>query len=429
MGRLSFIYVSDKKFATFIGNISRNQCTVIQAISENSTPNLKTQLASGNFQEKNAYLVLPRHHAVLKDFDLPLCNDQEIDQMIFFQLEKELPIPLTDILYVYKLQKLERKLRVHAVVVKRETIESIINQLKSCSIKISGIVLTTHSLVKLIPEKGNALICNFDEYIELIINNDVLTIFSHSISTVGKTPQETAEEIKRIIISYKSHSGEFNKIKLISNSNELYESVKNTLSIPIERLDGDPHITCLKSAAQNFRSLPDILNPIRVKKKSRLPIFMKARLNLAIFAAVVVVLSIGGLFVWANSNEMKLALLKEGFPQLKAKKESLGKINSVNITCNKWLRNQVDWFKVLVELSFLFDTHLFYVTSIQYHEDTNLIRITARAKDKDDIIRLQDRFKNLSTVQLDAKSQIGSRSVEKEPNGYKWEFNLGLNPK
>lgn len=390
-----------------------------------NTSDLKAIFEKNKISVKSAYILIPRHKVIIKTFELPSGDKEEIDKMVRFQLEKELPIPLESVIYTYKTQTSKDKVRSQCIVVQKEIVQGYNDQLKSNSIKPNGFFLTTHALAEILPKEGiQTLVCKMDDCVELLITNDGALSFTHSIDVHDKNSSEIADEINRAVTSYKAQGGQVNGVKLLSDSEDVKTCIEKLLP-QVEEIKDNPFNVCLASACKNLEKLPDIAKPIKIKREIKLAPASKLIIACCFFIALV----IAGLNIWAISTEDKVKQFKKDYAGILSAVQSLEKLHKVNADCSRWQNKQVDWFLSLVELTLKLDTKIVYVTSLSYNEEANAVTLGARAKSQDDIMKVLNAFKGTELMVLDEKYQPSVQYVEKDPFGFKYQFSVNLKVK
>ena len=136
-------------------------------------------------------LVLPRRRAILREFQVPPGEADEVHRMILFQLERDLPVPLEDVHYSYVTTKGdEESVRVVAGAIPKKILDPLLADLDRAGCRPGHVYISCFGLASLAPAGmgSSAVVGLMDGYAEIVIAEKGV----HVLSSSATLPERTA---------------------------------------------------------------------------------------------------------------------------------------------------------------------------------------------------------------------------------------------
>ncbi|HLC42133.1 MAG TPA: PilN domain-containing protein [Methylomirabilota bacterium] len=164
----------------------------------------KAELEARKVKTRNLCVSVPRAWAVVKEIELPPAVGENLDQMVQFELERHLPFPLEDALYVWKptappLKDSPRRILI--VAVERRIIDQVCKLADDLGLRLLSIDLAPHALLSLVepPRRGTRIAA-----LHLVDGSADLTFLegrelrlSRSAAVTDSTDEALAREVQR----------------------------------------------------------------------------------------------------------------------------------------------------------------------------------------------------------------------------------------
>jgi len=388
---------------------------------------------------RRCVLVVPRPLAILRTFSLPSGSPEELQNMIRFQLEKDLPLPLDQVRYSYATQVQNGRVSVTAAAVPIEALDKRVSALQKAGMEVIGAVVTSFGLVRLLPpgnpEGGSLLLSLADGGAEILIADSGRIHLSRNTALRGQGSESWAAEIDRAILSHnaKEAGGDLRHV-FVAGEGEPAEGVALELRkrIPAAEVTAlvpngtvtrrpDVRITAECAATAGVLvgllgpgvALPDLLKPLVFRKA------LKFRKSHKIGAAAGILVAV--LFAWSQialaSRRSEAAGLKKDLESMKPKADAVDRMRAEIRTLQQWQDRRFSWIDFIDQLHRRMPAgriHLATFTS----DDQGVVRLTGKAKDNAAALEFETELRKMGRVFAD----IGTPTLR--PNSDKSEYKI-----
>src|SRR6266850_3031294 len=163
MGSVTAVFLGDRTLGVVAGRLAAKGVELTQAASvplpedfagrdlDGQAAAIREALHAAGGGVRSCVLVLPRPLVILRTFTLPQGSPEELQNMIRFQLEKELPIPLDQVRYTYATIPEDGRVSVTSTAVPIEALDRRIAALEKAGMIVTGAVVSSFVLIRLLP--------------------------------------------------------------------------------------------------------------------------------------------------------------------------------------------------------------------------------------------------------------------------------------
>ncbi len=412
MGQLTAILVGDRSLGLVSGRKTPGGVELLRAsraalpeefahqTPEQRAESVRNAITALGGAERKIALVVPRSSAVVREFDLPAAEPEELQQMVGFQLERELPMPLDQVKYAYSVTPAgDAKVRITAVAVFNEQINGWIQLFRESGCTVTSVYVSSFGLATLAPavaEGGTALVSISGQTAEILILDGNSLAFSRSAPIHdGAGADVLANEVERSILSYASKNAGRSVPNVIiagegGDADRLCAGLSTAMGRKVTRLalNGDvtrrPDVSVAMETApaagvvvgvlRGKGLLPDVLLPHIMKKRFQLA----APHRIGILAGLIVVL----LLAWAQSSNASLQkennALTADLARLKKPYEDVVKLEDNAKLIGKWTEGQRHtWLRTLLKIQSRIDPKQIYLQSLTL-DDAGLLTMQGK---------------------------------------------------
>src|SRR5688572_7656571 len=357
--------------------------------------------AAGDGHRK-CVLVIPRPLAILRTFTVPSGTTEELQHMIRFQLEKDLPLPLDQVRYSYVAHPEDGKVAVTAAAVPKEALDKRVDALERAGVHVTGAVVTSFGLIRLIPpsgqDGGSLLLGLADGVGEILIAEAGRIQLSRNAPLRNPDAESWAAEIDRAMLSHKPR-GEGAELKrvFVAGEGEAAERVASELKkrLPATEVSSlvpngtvtrrhDVRISSECAAAAGVvvgllspgSTLPDLLKPPVVRRAIRI---RKSHKYWAA-AAVLFVGFLGASQIVLAGRRSEAESMRTQIAGLKKTTDSVDLMNGEIRLLQKWQDRRFAWIDLFAQLQRRLPPARVHLISFTADENGGL-RLTGRAKD------------------------------------------------
>ncbi|HXG62030.1 MAG TPA: hypothetical protein VNO22_11675 [Planctomycetota bacterium] len=111
-----------------------------------------------------AVVVVPRRHAIFREFELPEGTPEELAAMARFQAERRLPLPPERVHMAFvELGRAEGKVRMQLAAVPREVLDPAVAALEGAGVKVVGATVSTFALAGRVPPDEAGMVVAFGD--------------------------------------------------------------------------------------------------------------------------------------------------------------------------------------------------------------------------------------------------------------------------
>lgn len=374
-------------------------------------------------------LVLPRRNVILREFELPPGEPEEIQQMIRFQLERDLPLPMEDVRFSYTTATgPDGKVRVVAAAVPHDVLDTILAALEGAGFRPAHVYVSCFGLASLAPEGPNpsAVVAMTNGHAEIVIAEGGAHVFSRSAPIPERSCDVLAMELERTLLSY---SGRFpgrtvEDMTLAASGPEAEEIARGvsqrlgrtlkTLETAECGLEAAAALGVSVAAAKRPDALPDVLHPPVIKRKFRLTRMHRIVGIAALSALVVLVLS----QLLMSARVSRLAELEASLKELQPRVETVKATMAHIQQAREWDDLRFPWIDLLKDLSERIDPAMLIILNANF-EDSGAVRLTGKAKSED---AFNDLLKKLGESKFFKSAGFEYRQRNQDKSDYRWDF-------
>jgi len=419
MGSVTAVFLGDRTVGVVAGRLAAKGVELTQAATvalpedyagrdaDGQAAAIRTALDEVGGGVRSCVLVLPRPLAILRTFTLPAGSPEELQNMIRFQLEKDLPLPLDQVRYTYATSLEDGKIRVTAVAVPIEALDRRMALLEKAGVRITGAVVSSFGLIRLVPQsllEGGSMLLNIaDGSAEILIaeagrlqlsrNSPMRELDSDALAAeidramLSNTTREVGSEVKRILVAGEGAAAD----RVVAEIQRRIPAASVKIAVPNGTVTRRPdvHITTESAAAagvllgllQPGPALPDLLRPPIVRRA------MKFRRAHKVGAAAGILLA--GLIIWSqvvlSGRRSELASLQAELAKVKPKADSVDRMRNEIKSLQQWQDRRFAWIDLFDQLQRRLPGAKIHLASLTVDESGVLV-LKGKAKDKSDVI-------------------------------------------
>lgn len=298
-------------------------------------------------------LVIPRSKAILREFQIPVGSDEEVIQMVRFQVEKELPLPLDQMRYSFaEISRADGKIQVQVAAAPHGVLNPILDALAGAGFKADVVTVSTFGLASLVAEQEGpvAIVGLTGGTLEVLVADHGAVAVSRSAGVPAQSEFSdfVKTEVDRTVLAFNAKAGGRNVGKVIIPTDASALGLNGSL-VPHDgwNLAAAPLAgICLGSVAKNA-PMPDLLHPPVAVKKFVIP--MRVRV-------VTLVAAILGLGFFASQNyltrkQAELDGLRKEYKKLEPDVNRVKrKSNNVEMA-REWREKRFPWAKLIDAIS------------------------------------------------------------------------------
>ena len=385
-----------------------------------------------------AILVISRSQALIRNFELPDSTPEEQVEMVRYQVEKEMPLPLDQLRYSFiETGRAGGKVRIQVVAVPREILDPAVAAVEGAGVRVSGAVVGSFGLLALSPGEARVVVeVNGCEAEILVADQGCIEFSRATFLEEGFLAESLAGEIHRSLLSHaaKSPGREIGKVILAGEGGEA-----SALAVVLqERLarevitagPGDLRtapVAGLCAALLRGDRLPDLLHPPLALRKFRLTRVHRVA-GLAGLALLMLV-------AWSQvALSDRRTVLKEKLEELRLlepRAAQVAKLHQQTQLAHQWYRDREVWIGVLSSLRENMNTANLWIVNAGF-EDPGVIRLQGKARDDQHVTGLVAALTKTGKFHDIVIDKINPNRAEKAE--YKNDFSLtahltGYDPK
>ncbi len=392
-------------------------------------------------------LVVPRSMAILREFDVPAGSPEELLQMVRFQIEKELPLPMEQVRYSYvESAGPNGKVHISAAAVPVAQFDALTKALADAGCKAVGAYVSSFGLANLFPrdatlEGGSALVGLADGGAEiLILDATGALVLSRSIPLKEVSPAGLAAEVNRTILSWTGR-GEGRVVKRVLLAGEgpqvdqLAAGLKEHLKETVDRIVLNGNVTrkadvtvgpdtaaaagvCV-GALQGKHSMPDILHTPVVKRVFRL----KKAHRIAILSTAIAVTLLAWSRMALSDRQTELASLRTEIKKLDPEAQEVLATQQRTRLAGQWMSDRYAWIDTMSALAAKIDPKKIWLTGLVV-DDTGFMRMQGKTTDDDLVGPFVKLLQRESDVFKKVETEYTKPSSDK--SAYKFDFAIKI---
>ena len=377
---------------------------------------------------RKCVLVVPRPLAILRTFSLPSGSPEELQSMIRFQLEKELPLPLDQVRYTYATSPDDGRVSVTATAVPNEALDRRIASLEKAGVQVTGAVVSSFGLIRLLPpgplEGGTLLLSLADGGAEILIAESGRIQLSRNTPLRDQDYESWAAEIDRAILSHSAKgAGADLKRVFVAGEGDPAERVALELKKRISASTvtamvpngtvtrrPDVRLTAECAAAAGVLvglldagpEMPDLLKPPVVRRT------MKFKQSHKVAAAAVILLA--GVVAWSQialaSRRSELESLRKALAAVKPNADAVDRMRAEIKTLQQWQDRRFSWIDLFDQLQRRLPAQKIHIATFSADE-SGIVRLSGKAKDKGSALDLATELQKMGAALL----EVGSPTV------------------
>lgn len=381
---------------------------------------LKTLLSEGGFLAREAVLAIPRHQAFLRQLDLPPGDAQEQAQMVRYQAEKELPLPLEQIRFAYTpLARVDAGSPTPVLMagVQRDAVDQYIASVEAAGVRVVAATVSTFGMFQTVASApagslpssgpGGATICvdigaTMTE-IAIVAAGRLVFTRSASIGTATRPAapaevwlQDLAGEIQRTLRAYAAQPGSATVTGLVcAGGGAVVPDLAATLSartgVPaailrpwapwpggaLGDLEAAAYVTAFGIAAAfctpEALRLDLLVDPFPAPPRWRWKTMSRP---LAVAGVAAFLLIAGGIALAARDRELEN--LRSQIASQKPKVDEIRALSDKWSLAREWSDRRLSWIEVMRELTELFPDEV-YLTALNF-DDKGGMTLIGRSK-------------------------------------------------
>lgn len=350
---------------------------------------VKAALEKAGVVGPKAVLVVPRGLAILRDLELPAGTPEELAAMVRFQVERDVPVPLSELRYSFVEAGREGgKVRVQVAAAQREPLEKAVAALEAAGLKVAGAVVSSYGLLGPRADgPGPAALVEVSagEAEILVADAGRMELSRTAHLPEGDVAAALAEEIERTLRAWsaKSPGRDVGRVVLAGEGAEaeaLAKAVEGRLAKGV-RAAGPGDLETATAAGiclglLRGAAIPDLLHPPSTKKRFSPTRAHRigagaAALLLLLFVASRIALSERRSFLESQRAELR-DLEPRAADVLKTRRETA--------RAHQWYRDRNVWLGTLQAMRGAVDPQSLWITGATFDAEGN-VRLQGKARD------------------------------------------------
>ncbi len=396
-------------------------------------------------------LVVPRAGAILRDFELPAGTPEEVLQMLRFQVEKELPLPIDQVRYSYvQTPGAPGKLHISVAAVPKEPTDALLAALEGAGCRIQSAYVSSFGLANLLPsdatlDGGTLIVSIVDGAAEVLVVENGAILLSRAAPL--RDIDGLATEIDRTMRSYSAQSraeapakaggasGQIKRVLIAGEGDDADKAVaalRERLGQTVDRLVLNGSISrradvkvgldtaaaagvCV-GALRGKPAMPNVLRPPAIEKKFRL----KPKHRIAILVGLIAASLLAWSRVALSDRRAELDALKADFRKLDPEAQQVLHTKQKTALARQWLDDRYPWIDMFNALHEKIDRSRIWLTSCTA-DDTGTMRLLGKATHNEHVSAL---IKELQTVPAFRKVEGEYTKPAGVGGGYKFDFSI-----
>lgn len=276
---VAVLEVDDKEVALLSARSAGRGIELVRSETVPVQGDLKGALARLRGAEKRVILVVPRAQAILRDFELPASTQEELIQMVRFQVEKEMPLPPDQIRYSFvETGRSEGKVRVQVAAVPNRVLAPILDGLAAADIRVDVATVSTFGLANLVAGRAEPVVVfgASGQTAEVFVYDGGTVALSRSASLPKELPMKdfVDNEVQRTILAWQAR-GEGRKVPAVVDATTREGLGLNGELLSRENVFWDSRTPALAGvclgAITARAPMPDLLHPPVAVKRIQIP--------------------------------------------------------------------------------------------------------------------------------------------------------------
>ncbi|HZN61948.1 MAG TPA: pilus assembly protein PilM [Planctomycetota bacterium] len=404
---------------------------------------LRVALEAAGSGTRRCVLVVPRPLAILRTFTVPSGSPEELQDMIRFQLEKDLPLPLDQVRYSYATKAEDGRVSVTAAAVPNEALDKRIAALEKAGLQVTGAVVTSFGLIRLLPpgnpEGGSLLLSLADGGAEILIAESGRIQLSRNTPLRDQDTEGWAAEIDRAILSHsvKGASADLKRV-YVAGEGEPAERVAAELKrrMPLADVTSlvpngtvtrrpDVRITAECAATAGVivgllapkTDLPDLLKPPVARRALKI---RRPHKILAAAGLLTVVVLVGSQLA-LGARRAEVEGLRKQLAKVKPTADSVDKMRAEIQTLQQWQDRRFSWIDLIDQLQRRLPANRIHLASLTADEQ-GIVRIAGKAKDNAAALDFASELQKMRP----AFSEVGAPAIRlnNDTGEYKNDFDI-----
>jgi hypothetical protein len=339
-----------------------------------------------------AVLVVPRRHAIFREFELPEGTPEELAAMARFQAERRLPLPPDRVRYTFlEAGRAGGKVRIQLVAVPREVLDPAVAGLEGAGVKVVGATVSTFALAGRVPaDEVGMVVALGDEEVEILVVEGGRVELSRSVP--GADRARVLGEVERTRAAYAARSGGREPARVVvAGEDEAARELARALGEALGRevvavgpgtLETAPAAGACAGWARPG-GLPDLLRPPEAPRRFR---WTRLRRAGALGAAALVLLIVWSQVALADRRRA-LEVKRRALAKLQPQVAEVTRLNRQTALAHQWYRDRNTWLPVLEVLRRNVDTSRLWIVTAAF-EDPGTVRLQGKARDDKPVYEL-----------------------------------------
>jgi|SRR5688572_3915880 len=388
---------------------------------------------------RKCVLVVPRPLAILRTFTVPSGTTEELQNMIRFQLEKDLPLPLDQVRYAYTAGPEDGKVWVTAAAVPREALDKRLAALEKAGMHVTGAVVTSFGLIRLLPpghsDGGSLLLSLADGVGEILVADSGRIQLSRNAPLRNPDAEGWAAEIDRALLS---RPGAELKRVFVAGEGDIAEQVAAELKkrIPATEISAlvpngtvtrrhDVRISSECAATAGVvvglltpgPAMPDLLKAPVVRRTLKI----KRSHKFLAAAGILFVVLIGASQIVLAGRRSDAEEMRQAIVDLKPKTDAVDRMRSDIRLLQQWQDRRFAWIDLFEQLQRRMPAGRVHLTSFSADESGG-VRLSGRAKDNSAALEVANELQKMGA----ALAEVGSPQIRlnNTPGDFKHDFDI-----
>ena len=341
---------------------------------------------------ERAVVVVPRRHAIFREFELPEGTPEELAAMARFQAERRLPLPPERVRMAFvELGRAEGKVRMQLAAVPREVLDPAVAALEGAGVKVVGATVSTFALAGRVPPDEAGMVVAFgDGEVEILVADRGRVEFSRAVA--GGDRERVAAEVERTRAAFAARSGGREPGRVVvagedEAARDLARALGEALGREVEAagpgtLETAPAAGACAAWARPG-GLPDLLRPPEPPRRFRWTRLHRAG---ALAGAALVLL-----LVWSQAaladKRRELEIRRAALAKLQPQVAEVTRLGRQTALAHQWYRDRNTWLPVLGALRRNVDTSRLWIVTATF-EDPGVVRLQGKARDDKPVYEL-----------------------------------------